>query len=158
VLAVHAEVVDLGAEGRGDLRGGARELDEHPARGHAVDAEAAGAEPAGDGVDVRLGDAVRVGEGFGREPLLVARRGLVVERLGVVRECGLLSGGSLEAELGVLEELFGVAGPMLFSASARGWVLPSSVVSLVSSIAATLIRPSGSVGTAPGPAQPAATM
>jgi len=97
------EIVDLGAEGVADLGGGGTDVDDHSVFVGLIDGEAARGEPALDGVEILLVDAVAGGELFGREPVMVVGRRGIVHRVDVFAEVGFGLGVAPEEDEDVIE-------------------------------------------------------
>ena len=104
VVAVgEREIVNLGAERVADLRGGGADVDDHSAFVGLIDGEAARGEPALDGVEILLVDAVAGGELFGSEPVMVVGGRGIVHRVDVIAEVGLGLRVALEEDEDVIE-------------------------------------------------------
>ena len=104
VVAVgEREIVNLGAERVADLRGGGADVDDHSAFVGLIDGEAARGEPALDGVEILLVDAVAGGELVGSEPVMVVGGRGIVHRVDVIAEIGLGLRVALEEDEDVIE-------------------------------------------------------
>src|SRR5579872_1750019 len=103
VAVGESQIVNFGAEGVADLRGGGADIDDHSVFIGLVDGETARGEPSLDDLEILFVDAVAGGELFWSEPMMVIGRRWIVHRVDVFAEVGLGLGIALQEDEDVIE-------------------------------------------------------